>query len=184
MKSGGGGRFEERAGKQEGQGPVPAGPWDPLWPTNGSPSPPPPAPAAPGCSRTHSAVTLGDWSDPLDPDAEMQTVYRQLLLGRDQLRWPPSLPYTVHLPGSPRLCTLPGLHSRAGPWASSFHGPGQMQTLHTESQSPRLALSLGYDPFPFPGMQGLTCLDSVLAPAFEGDLQPSSSVSSSRKRSE
>ncbi|XP_021567650.1 rasGAP-activating-like protein 1 [Carlito syrichta] len=39
-----------------------------------------------GCSRTHSAVTLGDWSDPLDPDAEVQMVYRQLLLGRDQLR--------------------------------------------------------------------------------------------------
>ncbi|KAM9194110.1 rasGAP-activating-like protein 1 isoform 5-T5 [Dugong dugon] len=39
-----------------------------------------------GCSRTHSAVTLGDWSDPLDPDAETQMVYRQLLLGRDQLR--------------------------------------------------------------------------------------------------
>ncbi|XP_076961434.1 rasGAP-activating-like protein 1 isoform X3 [Callospermophilus lateralis] len=42
-------------------------------------------PAA-GCSRTHSAITLGDWSDPLDPDAETQMVYRQLLLGRDQLR--------------------------------------------------------------------------------------------------
>ncbi|XP_049643729.1 rasGAP-activating-like protein 1 [Suncus etruscus] len=42
--------------------------------------------AAAGCSRTHSAVTLGDWSDPLDPDAETQMVYRQLLLGRDQLR--------------------------------------------------------------------------------------------------
>ncbi|XP_007936377.1 rasGAP-activating-like protein 1 [Orycteropus afer afer] len=42
--------------------------------------------SAVGCSRTHSAVTLGDWSDPLDPDAETQTVYRQLLLGRDQLR--------------------------------------------------------------------------------------------------
>ncbi|XP_028906132.1 rasGAP-activating-like protein 1 [Ornithorhynchus anatinus] len=39
-----------------------------------------------GCSRTHSAVTLGDWSDPLDPDAEAQTVYRQLLLGREMLR--------------------------------------------------------------------------------------------------
>ncbi|XP_048641627.1 rasGAP-activating-like protein 1 [Marmota marmota marmota] len=39
-----------------------------------------------GCSRTHSAITLGDWSDPLDPDAETQMVYRQLLLGRDQLR--------------------------------------------------------------------------------------------------
>ncbi|XP_058850729.1 rasGAP-activating-like protein 1 [Acipenser ruthenus] len=39
-----------------------------------------------GCSRTHSAVTLGDWSDPLDPDAETQTIYRQLLQGRDRLR--------------------------------------------------------------------------------------------------
>eukprot|EP00062_Callorhinchus_milii_P016729 gi/632968472/ref/XP_007900545.1/ PREDICTED: rasGAP-activating-like protein 1 [Callorhinchus milii] len=39
-----------------------------------------------GCSRTHSAVTLGDWSDPLDPDAEAQTVYRQLLQGREKLR--------------------------------------------------------------------------------------------------
>nr|XP_044989087.1 rasGAP-activating-like protein 1 isoform X2 [Jaculus jaculus] len=42
--------------------------------------------SAEGCSRTHSAVTLGDWSDPLDPDGEVQMVYRQLLLGRDQLR--------------------------------------------------------------------------------------------------
>uniref|UniRef100_A0A8C3ADG5 RAS protein activator like 1 n=1 Tax=Cyclopterus lumpus TaxID=8103 RepID=A0A8C3ADG5_CYCLU len=32
-----------------------------------------------GCSRTHSAVTLGDWSDPLDPDGETQTIYKQLL---------------------------------------------------------------------------------------------------------
>ncbi|XP_068937502.1 rasGAP-activating-like protein 1 [Petaurus breviceps papuanus] len=39
-----------------------------------------------GCSRTHSAVTLGDWSDPLDPDTEAQMVYGQLLLGRDKLR--------------------------------------------------------------------------------------------------
>ncbi|XP_012892442.1 PREDICTED: rasGAP-activating-like protein 1 [Dipodomys ordii] len=46
----------------------------------------PHVPSAAGCSRTHSAVTLGDWSDPLDPDAETQAVYRQLLLGRDQLR--------------------------------------------------------------------------------------------------
>ncbi|EHA97655.1 RasGAP-activating-like protein 1 [Heterocephalus glaber] len=42
--------------------------------------------SAAGCSRTHAAVTLGDWSDPLDPDAEAQMVYRQLVLGRDQLR--------------------------------------------------------------------------------------------------
>uniref|UniRef100_A0A8D2JH20 RAS protein activator like 1 n=1 Tax=Varanus komodoensis TaxID=61221 RepID=A0A8D2JH20_VARKO len=39
-----------------------------------------------GCSRTHSTVTLGDWSDPLDPDTEAQMVYRQLLLGREKLR--------------------------------------------------------------------------------------------------
>ncbi|CAB1319676.1 unnamed protein product, partial [Coregonus sp. 'balchen'] len=38
------------------------------------------------CSRTHSAVTLGDWSDPLDPDAETQTIYKQLLQGREKLR--------------------------------------------------------------------------------------------------
>ncbi|XP_063051546.1 rasGAP-activating-like protein 1 [Engraulis encrasicolus] len=42
--------------------------------------------SAVGCSRTHSAVTLGDWSDPLDPDAEAQTIYKQLLQGRDKLR--------------------------------------------------------------------------------------------------
>uniref|UniRef100_A0A4W5P7M9 RAS protein activator like 1 n=1 Tax=Hucho hucho TaxID=62062 RepID=A0A4W5P7M9_9TELE len=42
--------------------------------------------ATSGCSRTHSAVTLGDWSDPLDPDAETQTIYKQLLEGRDKLR--------------------------------------------------------------------------------------------------
>ncbi|KAM6954466.1 rasGAP-activating-like protein 1 [Aplochiton taeniatus] len=40
----------------------------------------------PGCSRTHSAVTLGDWSDPLDPDAETQTIYKQLLQGQDRIR--------------------------------------------------------------------------------------------------
>ncbi|XP_073766095.1 rasGAP-activating-like protein 1 [Danio rerio] len=42
--------------------------------------------AASGCSRTHSAVTLGDWSDPLDPDAEAQIIYKELLQGRDKLR--------------------------------------------------------------------------------------------------
>uniref|UniRef100_A0A8C2HX18 RAS protein activator like 1b (GAP1 like) n=1 Tax=Cyprinus carpio TaxID=7962 RepID=A0A8C2HX18_CYPCA len=41
---------------------------------------------ASGCSRTHSAVTLGDWSDPLDPDAETQIIYKELLQGRDKLR--------------------------------------------------------------------------------------------------
>ncbi|XP_064424382.1 rasGAP-activating-like protein 1 [Latimeria chalumnae] len=40
-----------------------------------------------GCSRTHSAVTLGDWSDPLDPDAETQTIYKQLLLGKEKLSY-------------------------------------------------------------------------------------------------
>ncbi|KAK2899200.1 hypothetical protein Q8A67_010618 [Cirrhinus molitorella] len=41
---------------------------------------------ASGCSRTHSAVTLGDWSDPLDPDAETQIIYKELLQGREKLR--------------------------------------------------------------------------------------------------
>lgn len=31
-------------------------------------------------------MTLGDWSDPLDPDVETQTIYKQLLQGRDKLR--------------------------------------------------------------------------------------------------
>ncbi|XP_070571992.1 rasGAP-activating-like protein 1 isoform X2 [Ptychodera flava] len=44
------------------------------------------AKSARGCSKTHSACTLGDWRDPLDPDAETQTIYSQLLLGRDVLR--------------------------------------------------------------------------------------------------
>lgn len=39
-----------------------------------------------GCSRTHLAVTLGDWSDPLDPDAEAQVLYRHLLSVKDVLR--------------------------------------------------------------------------------------------------
>lgn len=47
-----------------------------------------------GCSRTHSAVTLGDWSDPLDPDVETQTIFKQLLQGRDKLR---SEEATVHV---------------------------------------------------------------------------------------
>ncbi|XP_042344073.1 rasGAP-activating-like protein 1 isoform X4 [Plectropomus leopardus] len=42
--------------------------------------------AVTGCSRTHSAVTLGDWSDPLDPDVEAQTIFKQLLQGKDKLR--------------------------------------------------------------------------------------------------
>ncbi|KAF7668987.1 hypothetical protein LDENG_00262310 [Lucifuga dentata] len=42
--------------------------------------------AVSGCCRTHSAVTLGDWSDPLDPDVETQTIYKQLLQGSDKLR--------------------------------------------------------------------------------------------------
>ncbi|XP_034025596.1 rasGAP-activating-like protein 1 [Thalassophryne amazonica] len=42
--------------------------------------------AGPGCSRTHCAATLGDWSDPLDPDGETQAIYKQLVNGRDKLR--------------------------------------------------------------------------------------------------
>ncbi|XP_029115564.1 rasGAP-activating-like protein 1 [Scleropages formosus] len=63
---------------------------------------------AQGCSRTHSAVTLGDWSDPLDPDAEAQTIYKQLLHGRDELSVPmftvPCAPTPTPNPPNPRLC--------------------------------------------------------------------------------
>lgn len=34
--------------------------------------------AAPGCSRTHSAVALDEWSDPLDPAAAAQSLYGHL----------------------------------------------------------------------------------------------------------
>uniref|UniRef100_A0A8C3KAN0 RAS protein activator like 1 n=1 Tax=Calidris pygmaea TaxID=425635 RepID=A0A8C3KAN0_9CHAR len=37
-----------------------------------------PACSAPGCSRTHSTVALGEWSDPLDPAAAAQTLYGHL----------------------------------------------------------------------------------------------------------
>lgn len=45
----------------------------------GPPVPPPRLSlAAPGCSRTHSTVVLGEWSDPLDPAAAAQTLYGHL----------------------------------------------------------------------------------------------------------
>ncbi|XP_067556767.1 rasGAP-activating-like protein 1 isoform X2 [Pseudorca crassidens] len=68
--------------------------------------------SAAGCSRTHSAVTLGDWSDPLDPDAETQMVYRQLLLGRDRLRWvlPTTQPTSLCPAGAATHCALPRPH--------------------------------------------------------------------------
>ncbi|XP_068767601.1 rasGAP-activating-like protein 1 [Struthio camelus] len=37
-----------------------------------------PARSAPGCSRTHSAAPLGDWSDPLDPAAAAQRLFGHL----------------------------------------------------------------------------------------------------------
>ncbi|XP_064322754.1 rasGAP-activating-like protein 1 [Phalacrocorax carbo] len=37
-----------------------------------------PACTAPGCSRTHSTMVLGEWSDPLDPAAAAQTLYGHL----------------------------------------------------------------------------------------------------------
>uniref|UniRef100_A0A8B9EER2 RAS protein activator like 1 n=1 Tax=Anser cygnoides TaxID=8845 RepID=A0A8B9EER2_ANSCY len=42
------------------------------------PHPPRPSSAAPGCSRTHGAVALGEWSDPLDPAAAAQSLYGHL----------------------------------------------------------------------------------------------------------
>ncbi|XP_064024963.1 rasGAP-activating-like protein 1 isoform X2 [Pogoniulus pusillus] len=37
-----------------------------------------PACTAPGCSRTHSAVALGEWNEPLDPAAAAQSLYGHL----------------------------------------------------------------------------------------------------------
>ncbi|XP_075290787.1 rasGAP-activating-like protein 1 [Opisthocomus hoazin] len=37
-----------------------------------------PAASAPGCSRSHSSVALGEWTDPLDPAAAAQTLYGHL----------------------------------------------------------------------------------------------------------
>uniref|UniRef100_A0A4W4EEG4 RAS protein activator like 1 n=1 Tax=Electrophorus electricus TaxID=8005 RepID=A0A4W4EEG4_ELEEL len=56
-----------------------------------------------GCSRTHSAVTLGDWSDPLDPDAEAQTIYKELLQGKDKIRYRVEVPM---LERSERFCAV------------------------------------------------------------------------------
>ncbi|XP_063207344.1 rasGAP-activating-like protein 1 [Chroicocephalus ridibundus] len=41
---------------------------------------------APGCSRTHSTVALGEWSDPLDPAAAAQTLYGHLRRAGARLR--------------------------------------------------------------------------------------------------
>ncbi|XP_035412435.1 rasGAP-activating-like protein 1 [Cygnus atratus] len=45
-----------------------------------------PARAAPGCSRTHGAVALGEWSDPLDPAAAAQSLYGHLRAAGARLR--------------------------------------------------------------------------------------------------
>uniref|UniRef100_A0A663DQC1 RAS protein activator like 1 n=1 Tax=Aquila chrysaetos chrysaetos TaxID=223781 RepID=A0A663DQC1_AQUCH len=45
-----------------------------------------PACTAPGCSRTHSTVVLGEWSDPLDPAAAAQTLYGHLRQAGARLR--------------------------------------------------------------------------------------------------
>ncbi|XP_072736057.1 rasGAP-activating-like protein 1 [Ciconia boyciana] len=45
-----------------------------------------PASTAPGCSRTHSTVALGEWSDPLDPSAAAQTLYGHLRRAGARLR--------------------------------------------------------------------------------------------------
>lgn len=66
-----------------------------------------------GCSRTHLAVTLGDWSDPLDPDAEAQVLYRHLLLVKDMLR-------NKYLDGADGVAT--GKAESRGPTEKGFEG--------------------------------------------------------------
>ena len=41
---------------------------------------------ATGCSKSHGGVILGDFQDPLDPEAEAQTIYSQLWNGFETLR--------------------------------------------------------------------------------------------------
>lgn len=43
-------------------------------------------PLGAGCARSNNQVILSDWQDPLDPDAEIQMVYTQLSLSRDELK--------------------------------------------------------------------------------------------------
>uniref|UniRef100_A0A8B9UCX3 RAS protein activator like 1 n=1 Tax=Anas zonorhyncha TaxID=75864 RepID=A0A8B9UCX3_9AVES len=45
-----------------------------------------PARTAPGCSRTHGAVALDEWSDPLDPAAAAQSLYGHLRAAGARLR--------------------------------------------------------------------------------------------------
>ncbi|XP_062446373.1 rasGAP-activating-like protein 1 [Rhea pennata] len=47
-----------------------------------------PARSAPGCSRTHSVVALGAWSDPLDPAAAAQRLFEHLQRAAAALRQP------------------------------------------------------------------------------------------------
>ncbi|KAF7238479.1 RasGAP-activating-like protein 1 [Varanus komodoensis] len=76
-----------------------------------------------GCSRTHSTVTLGDWSDPLDPDTEAQMVYRQLLLGREKLR---SVAGDAAREESLRVCA-DAVSPRAGSDVPTRGGPKESQ---------------------------------------------------------
>eukprot|EP00116_Pleurobrachia_bachei_P006352 sb/3466614/ len=39
-----------------------------------------------GCSKTHRSIILGDWRDPLNSDAEIQTIFCQLYNAKDCLR--------------------------------------------------------------------------------------------------
>ncbi|KAL5258230.1 hypothetical protein ACHWQZ_G013006 [Mnemiopsis leidyi] len=39
-----------------------------------------------GCSKTHRSIVLGDWRDPLNSDAEIQTIFSQLYNAKDCLR--------------------------------------------------------------------------------------------------
>ena len=72
-----------------------------------------------GCSRTHSAVTLGDWSDPLDPDVETQMIYKQLLQGRDKLR---SVSANIFSQGAVHQLSTRGLYCNTGVLCSAAAG--------------------------------------------------------------
>jgi len=39
-----------------------------------------------GCSPAHNSITLGDWRDPLDPDVDIQNIFAQFWIGKDEIK--------------------------------------------------------------------------------------------------
>lgn len=39
-----------------------------------------------GCSGANNSITLGDWRDPFDPDLDVQVIFSQFWLAKDQIK--------------------------------------------------------------------------------------------------